>query len=162
PQAAFCHYDGGLLRQGAGAIPAGQLLQAFTFPSGRRCGTFDELVQGCYYEWEDARQLLQDGTFGSFLAGIGRADLARSARDATTQRAVTTAGTNFVAGCPANQVQGPKLGLSPRRLVVGPLRVGEQRLVQVRVQNEGRGLLQGKVTVSEGAKYLKIIGGENE
>src|SRR5262245_40317126 len=125
-RAVFCHFDGGLLRHGAGVAAAGQLLQAFTFPSGRRCQTFDELVQGCYYEWEAARALPRASTFVSFLAGVGRADLARAAREAQAQADPDIALTNFVAALPANQVQGPKLGLNPRRLVIGPLRVGEQ------------------------------------
>jgi hypothetical protein len=161
-QAVFCHFDGCLLRQGAaGAAGAGQLLHEFIFPSGRRCRTFDELAQGCWYEWEDARNLLADGTFSSFLAGIGRADLARSAREALSGADHDIALTNFVASLPATGVQGPKLGLSPRKLVVGPIRVGEQRSGQVTVQNEGRGLLQGKVTVTEGQEWLSIVDGDD-
>ena len=72
--AVFCHFDGCLLQHGAAGAATGQLLQEFIFPSGRRCRTFDEMAQGCYYEWEDARVLLREGTFASFLAGIGRAD----------------------------------------------------------------------------------------
>jgi hypothetical protein len=160
-QAAFCHFDGCLLRQGAaGAV--GQMLQEFVFPSGRRCKTFDELASGCYYEWEDARTLLREGTFASFLAGIGRADLAKSAREAQGQADADIALTNFVSALPATGVQGPKLGLNPRRLIVGPMRVGEQRAGRVAVLNEGRGLLQGKVTVAEGVTWIKLVDGSDD
>ena len=164
PEAAvFCHFDGCLLRQGApGAPAAGQLLQEFIFPTGRRCRTFDELVTGCYYEWEDAGVLLHNGTFANFLAGIGRADLAKAAREAQGQADRDIALTNFVGTLPANQVQGPKLGLNPRRMVLGPVRVGEQRTGRVVILNEGRGLLQGKVTVADGAGWLKIVDGTND
>src|SRR5262245_24535971 len=118
--AVFCHFDGNLLEQRAGASPAGQLLQQFVFPSGRRCRTFDEVVQGCYYEWEEARQLLADGTFASFLSGIGRADLAKAAREAQANADLDVGLTTFLAALPATAVQGPKLGLAPRKLVVGP------------------------------------------
>src|ERR1700722_10906919 len=84
PSAVFCYFDGCLLRQGAVGATTGKLLQEFIFPSGRRCGTFDELAQGCYYEWEDARDLLHDGTFASFLASIGRADPARCKHRSTS------------------------------------------------------------------------------
>src|SRR5262245_2287664 len=154
-EAVFCHFDGCLLRQGA-AGAAGAFMQEFVFPSGRRCRTFDELVGGCYYEWEDARELLHDGTFAGFLAGLGRADLVRAAREAQALPDRDIALTNFVASLPATQVQGPKLGLSPRRLVVGPVRVGEQRPASLRVTNEGRGILQGKATVGEGGLWLKF------
>jgi hypothetical protein len=160
--AVFCHFDGCLLQHGAAGAGTGQLLQEFIFPSGRRCRTFDELVTGCYYEWEDARDLLHDGTFASFLAGIGRADLARTAREAQGQADVDIALTNFVGALPATQVQGPKLGLNPRRLVIGPARVSEQRVARVVLLNEGRGLLQGKVTVADGAKWLKIVDGSDD
>ncbi len=156
-QAVFCHFDGYILRQGAaGAAGAGQLLQEFIFPSGRRCRTFDELAQGCYNEWEAAREMLRDGNFASFLAGVGRADLARAAREAMSQSDPDIALTNFVSSLPAGGIQGPRLGLSPRKLVVGPIRVGEQRSAQVNLLNEGQGLLQGKVTVSEGQNWLQL------
>ncbi len=161
PGAVFCYFDGCMLQQGAAGPVTGQLLQEFIFPSGRRCRTYDELVQGCYYEWEDARALLHDGTFASYLAGIGRADLSKTAREAQAQPDVDIALTNFVAALPASQVQGPKLGLNPRRLVVGPLRVGEQRTARVVILNEGRGLLQGKVNVADDASWLRIVEGND-
>jgi hypothetical protein len=161
-KAVFCHFDGCLLRQGgADGAAAGKLLQEFIFPSGRRCRTFDELAQGCYNEWEDARQLLKDGTFVSFLAGVGRADLARAGREAMSQGDPDIALTNFVTALPATGAKGPKLGLSPRKLVVGPVRVGEQRSVQVNLLNEGQGLLQGKVTVTEGESWLHLVDGDD-
>jgi hypothetical protein len=155
-KAVFCHFDGYLLDQGAGASPAGQLLQEFVFPSGRRCRSFDEVVQGCYYEWEEARQLLADGTFSSFLAGIGRADLARAAREAQGNPDRDVGLTSFLAALPATAVQGPKLGLKPRKLVVGPVRVGEKRSAALELLNEGKGLLQGNVHVSDGSEWLRI------
>jgi hypothetical protein len=156
--AVFCHFDGYLLKQGAaGAAGVGTLLQEFIFPSGRRCRTFDELVQNCYYEWEEARDLLADGTFASYLAGIGRADLARAAREAQANPDRDVGLTNFLNVLPATAgVQGPKLLISPRKLVVGPVRVGESRGVTVKLTNEGKGLLQGNVHVSDGAEWLKI------
>src|SRR5262245_47940004 len=131
-KAVFCHFDGCLLQQGAGPS-AGQLLQEFVFPSGRRCRSFDELVQGCYYEWEDARTLLSDGSFASYLSSIGRADLAKAAREGQALPDRDIALTNFVGALPATQTHGPKLGLSPRKLVIGPIRVGESRTAQVNV-----------------------------
>lgn len=149
-----------MLRQGAGT-PANQMLQEFVFPSGRRCRTFDELVQGCYNEWEEARELLYTGTFGSFLAATGRADLKRVADEAKAQADRDMGLTNFINQLPAAQVQGPKLNLTPRRMVVGPLHIGEQQRVQLKITNEGRGLLQGKLTVAEGADWLRILEGDD-
>jgi hypothetical protein len=158
--AVFCHFDGCLLRQGAAGAAAGQLLQEFIFPSSRRCRTFDELVQGCYHEWEEARQLLSDGTFASFLAGIGRADLAKVAREALAHVDLDIGLTNFVAALPATQVQGPKLGLNPRRMVIGPVRVGETKPARIVVLNEGQALLQGKVTIDSAPWLRFVVGGD--
>src|SRR4051812_24892562 len=153
--AVYCHHDGTMLRQGAAAA-SGQMLHEFVFPGGRRCRTFDDLVQACYIEWDEARQLLADGAFAGFMSGIGRADLAKLAREGQAQADRDIALTNFITGLPASPGSGPKLNISPRRLVIGPVRVGEQRPVQVSIQNEGRGLLQGKLTVADGTAWLKF------
>src|SRR4051794_21860899 len=94
--AVFCYFDGCLLRQGAAPPGGGALLQEFVFPSGRRCRTFDEIVQGCYAEWDQARQMLADGTFARYLAGVGRADLGKAARESMAQPDRDIALTNFV------------------------------------------------------------------
>ena len=156
---AFCYHDGNMLGQAAGAIAPGQFSQEFVFPSGRRCKTYDDLVQGCYLEWEDARQLLHEGTFSGFLAGQGRADLTRVARESQALADRDIALTNFIAALPAAHVHGPKLGLEPRRLAVGPMKVGESRPLQVRVSNEGQAMLQGRLTVADGAQWLKVADG---
>ena len=157
--AAFCYHDGNMLGQAAGAVAPGQFSQEFVFPSGRRCRTYDDLVQGCYLEWEDARQLLHEGTFSGFLAGQGRADLTRVARESQALADRDIALTNFIAALPAAHVHGPKLGLEPRRLAVGPMRAGESRPIQVRVSNEGKAMLQGRLSVADGSPWLKVADG---
>src|SRR3954462_4581727 len=97
--AVYCHFDGTAIRHGA--APAGQFLQEFVFPSGRRCRTFDELVQSCYAEWDDAKALLGDGTFAGFMASLGRADLSKLARECQGTADRDMALTNFLAGLPA-------------------------------------------------------------
>ena len=47
------------LRVPEGGKSVGSLPHEFVFSSGCRCRTYDELVQGCHYEWEDARVMLQ-------------------------------------------------------------------------------------------------------
>ena len=94
-----------------------ELPHEFVFPSGRRCQSYDEFVQGCQYEWEDARQLLQDGVFDHYMGSIGRLDLARAARAAQTQQDADIGLHEFMSGLPAaDRVQGPRLDLDPRRL----------------------------------------------
>jgi len=157
-EAAYCHFDGNALRTivGPSRAPNAAFPHEFVFPSTRRCRNFDELVQGCQYEWEDARELLHQGRFAQFLASIGRMDLAHTAQEAQGQADPDIGLHNFVAGLPAVQVQGPRLELNPRRLTFGPLKPGENRQVRLTVSNGGKGLLQGKVSVAEGGKWLKL------
>ncbi len=156
-EAVYCYFDGIVLRQGvAGGASPSQLPQEFVFPSGRRCKTFDDLVQGCQYEWEDARRLLRSGDFARYFAQLGRHDLARIAGENQTQPDADIGLHAFLGQLPASQIQGPRLDLNPRRLLLGGVRPGEQRRITLTILNQGKGLLQGKVTVSEGGQWLKI------
>ncbi|HVS37440.1 MAG TPA: hypothetical protein VMS17_17895, partial [Gemmataceae bacterium] len=165
--AVFCWFDGAVLRQSA--VPAGAsplLPQEFVFPSGRCCRTYDDLLAGCQAEWDDAREMLRKGDFGRYLARLGRMDLVRAAKEALAQGDPDLALQNFLSSLPANQTPGvgPRLDLSPRRIMLGSMRVGEQRQIPFTVSNRGQGLLQGKVRVSEGEEWMKIVGppGERE
>lgn len=160
-EAAFCYFDGAILDQGIPAAAASRMPQEFVFPSGRRCKTYDDFVQGCQYEWEDARRLLRNGDFARYFAHIGRHDLARLARENQTQPDPDIALLAFLGQLPAGQVQGPRLDLNPRRLMLGGVRPGEQRRIMLTVLNQGKGLLQGKVAVSEGGQWLHIAADGN-
>lgn len=161
-EAVYCYFDGIVLQQGvAGVALPGQLPQEFVFPSGRRCNTFDDLVQGCQYEWEDARSLLHNGHFARYFAQLGRHDLARTAQENQTQPDPDIGLHTFLGQLPASQIQGPRLDLNPRRLLLAGVRPGEQRRVPLTILNQGKGLLQGKVTVSEGGQWLKIAEDDN-
>jgi hypothetical protein len=162
-EAVFCYFDGAELRpmHGGRATP-GQLLHDFVFPSGRRCRTFDEFVQGCQYEWDDARDLLKNGTFAQFLGGIGRMDLAQTARETQTQANADIALHTFVSRLPATQVQGPRLEITPRRVALGKLRVNEKKQLQLKVQNSGKGLLRGTLTIPEGDDWLRLEDGRRQ
>jgi hypothetical protein len=140
-----------------GALPvAGQLPREFTFPSGRRCRTLDDFVQGCQYEWEDARDLLRRGDFATFFTSIGRMDLAQAARETDRQTDADILLHNFLSNLPVQTVAGPRLDLHPRRLVLGKVKPGESKQLRLQVQNTGKGLLQGRVTVTEGANWLWV------
>jgi hypothetical protein len=159
--AAFCYFDGALLR-GAGGDGAAtpKLPHEFIFPSGRRCRTYDDLAVGCQEEWNAARDLLRQGVFRQYFTSIGRMDLARSAQEAMGQGSPDIGLTQLVGTLPTSvAVQGPKLDLHPRRLLLGSLFAGETRQIQLTVTNQGRGMLQGTVAVTEG-DWLKLGGGD--
>jgi hypothetical protein len=156
--AVYCHHDGMALRVPDGGRGVGALPHEFVFTSGRRCRTYDDLLQGCHYEWEDARVLLRKGVFAQYMASIGRMDLVRAAREASTNPDPDIALHAFVAALPVGQVQGPRLELNPRRLVLGTMLAGENRTVSLTVSNGGKGLLQGKLTVdvASGGDWLRL------
>jgi hypothetical protein len=161
--AVYCHHDGMALRVPDGGKGVGALPHEFVFTSGRRCRTYDELVQGCHYEWEDARVLLRKGVFAQYMASIGRMDLVRAAKEAQGNTDPDIALHAFVSALPVGQVQGPRLELSPRRLILNNLLAGESRSVALTVSNGGKGLLQGKLTVINGGDWLRLAdGGDGE
>ncbi|MEL4474556.1 hypothetical protein, partial [Shewanella algae] len=86
------------------------------FPSGRRCKSYDDLVQAAQEEWETASELLREGAFRQFLVGAGRLDLARAAEEAKKHADADLALDAFLASLPATHAQKPRLDLEPRRL----------------------------------------------
>ena len=149
-EAVFCHFDGAELRpvQGRDEKQNKRLPHDFIFPSGRHCRTYEDLVRGCHEEWDAARVLLRQGVFRQFLAGAGRADLARAADEAKTQTDPDIALDTFLNSLPATVDERPRLDLNPRRLNLGTLHVGESRQLRLTVTNQGRGRLHGTLTVA--------------
>jgi hypothetical protein len=137
------------------------MTQEFVFPSGRRCRTFDELAQGCQEEWNAARDLLRQGIFGQFFTNNGRADLLRASQDAKDQEDPDIGLIRFLNALPISKAQVPHLDLSPRRILLGNVLAGETKHVQLTVSNQGQGMLQGALKVTEGGQWLKIAGGSN-
>jgi hypothetical protein len=162
--AVYCYHDGNLLRmEGVKGTPAtGLLTNEFVFPSKRRCATLDDFVQGCQYEWEEARDLLKQGEFSRYFDGIGRKDLARAARDAEKLPDPDIALHTFLGALPASSVKGPKLDVLPRRIILNKVKPGEVKQVEVKIVNQGNGLLQGKLTVTEGSQWFRVaFGGDS-
>src|SRR5437660_50894 len=159
-EAVFCHFDGAELRpvQGRDEKQNKRLPHDFIFPSGRHCRTYEDLVRGCHEEWDAARVLFRQGVFRQFLAGAGRADLARAADEAKTQTDPDIALDTFLNSLPATVDERPRLDLNPRRLNLGTLHVGESRQLRLTVTNQGRGMLHGTLTVAEGNNWLRLGG----
>lgn len=162
-EAAFCYFDGVDLR----ALPVaptinGQsrpdaLTRTFQFPSGRRCLNLTELAVGCLEEWDAARDMLAGGKIAQFLNEIGRPDLARSAQPPAQGKA-DAALDNLLLALPGTIDQRPRLDFTPRRLQLGTLSVGEEKRVRVQIQNTGKGLLHGKMSVTQGGEWMRIDG----
>lgn len=159
-EAAFCYFDGVDLRSlppTNGHARADVLSRAFQFPSGRRCLNLSELAVGCLEEWDAARELLAGGKIAQYLTEIGRADLARSAAPPGPGKA-DAALDNLLLALPGTIDLRPRLDFTPRRLQLGTLSVGEEKRVRVQLQNTGKGLLHGKISVAPGSEWMHIEG----
>ena len=160
-EATYCYFDGFVLQQGAVVAPVGQLPREFVFPtSGQRCRTVDEIALNCQSEWHEARELLRSGEFVRYFGQAGRLDLARAAEEAQENPDADVALLQFVNNLPvAPNPQAPRLDLTPRRIVLGAVKAGEQRQMKLTVLNQGKGQLLGKVAVSDGEPWLKLVYG---
>ena len=153
--ATYCCFDGVVLQAQQNAAVL-RLPKEFAFPSGRRCQTFDELAQGCQEEWTAARDLLMRGVFAQFFRSCNRADLVRAADDAKVQSSPDIALMTFVNALPGERTATPKVDLSPRRILVGSLLVGESKSSSLTITNTGQGMLQGTISVTEGQDWLSL------
>ncbi|MSQ95556.1 MAG: hypothetical protein EXR98_13495 [Gemmataceae bacterium] len=153
--AAYCYFDGVVLQAQQNAAVL-RLPSDFTFPSGRRCKTFDELAQGCQEEWAAARDLLMRGTFAHFFTNCNRVDLVRAANDAKAQANPDIGLTTFLTALPGTRTATPKLDLNPRRILLGKVVGGDTKTVPLTITNQGQGMLQGTLTISEGQDWLSL------
>ncbi|HKI37048.1 MAG TPA: hypothetical protein VKA46_34665 [Gemmataceae bacterium] len=151
--AAFCYFDGHLLNGHGSVAPVAAGRQAFphpfVFPSGRQCRTYDELALGCQEEWGEARALLRQGHLERFFRALGRADLARAARDAARAADEDQGLDGLLDQLPTQALQAPYLHLGAPELHLGTLAVGADRRFELRLENRGMRLLRGTVTCDD-------------
>jgi hypothetical protein len=157
--AAFCYYDGHLLNgHGAtGPVAAGRqpFAHPFVFPSGRPCRSYDELALACYEEWDEAKSLLRQGYLERFLGGLGRADLARAARDLARAADPDHALDDLLDKLPTDALLPPHLHVGTPEINLGTLAVGADRRFELHLENRGMRLLRGSVSCDE-APWLSV------
>src|SRR4051794_34413910 len=149
PGALYCHFDGlaldgeinGTLRLDSGSV---LFLSPFVFPSGHACRNFNELVVATEERWDEAQELLHDGTFAGFLGSMGRGDLARLASQARKEPASDRVLDDFLGHLPSNVRVPPKLHVQPSEINLGRVGRAEKRQLMIRLVNEGMGILQGR------------------
>ena len=156
--ASFCYFDGVNLRgTGTGLVGTTDLGRDFIFPSGRRCRTFDQLVQSCSEDWASAKNILRQGSLRQFLASIGRLDLAVATDRATEHIDIDLGLDQLLGQFPVSEETRPKLDLAPRRLHLPALHAGETREFTLTVVNQGARLLHGDLKI-ECEPWLKMAG----
>jgi predicted secreted protein len=159
PEAVYCYFDGVILggpaangspiRAGAKPFP-----NPFVFPSGQVCNNFDQLATACQQNWSVAVALLQQGFLGSFLGGIGRADLAQAAQEAAHFPDVDRGLDQLLAKLPTQVLDAPKLRVEPTDIHLGILDFGTNRDFELHLANHGLRLVYG--SVSSDCKWLTL------
>jgi hypothetical protein len=117
----------------------------FTFPSGRTCHTYNELALACLDDWTTALAVLREGHFESFLAGLGRADLATAAREAARFPDHDRGLDQLLGRLPGDALSAPQLVVKTPHFDLGPLTVGSERRFAVTLANGGTRLLHGSL-----------------
>jgi hypothetical protein len=149
--AAYCYFDGVPLDGAGGPRAAGSL--AFShplyLPSGRCCRSFDEMALAFQDDWQAGLDLLRQGYLEAFLAGLGRPDLAQTAKAASRFPDPDRGLDQFLAKLPTSALQPPRLYVQPVELNLGTLTVGGTRRFALRLQNQGMRLLYGAVTCED-------------
>jgi hypothetical protein len=154
-EALYCYYDGDVLGvhpHDSGPVNSGAqpFPNPFVFPSGQVCRNFDQLALACLEQWPAAVELLRQGDLVSFLQGLGRADLAQAAREGARFPDADRGLDLLLGRLPTGVLEPARLRVEPCDLNLGLLRVGEDRLVELRLVNQGMRLLYGSVACADG------------
>jgi hypothetical protein len=150
--AGYCYYDGTALSgdHAQGPLRVGTVLfpTPFYFPDGQVCANFNQLALACVNRWEDARQLLVDGIWQLFFAGIWRLDLANAARQLAGEPDLDRAINLLLEVLPADPecLRPAKLAVESSAENLGELALGADCTFEVVIFNQGMLLLRGMLT----------------
>ncbi len=151
PEAVYCYFDGFVLagHGGAGgpvAVGSQAFQNAFVFPSGRSCRSFNELALACQEEWTSACDLLKQGHLERFLSGLGRIDLALAAKEAGKFPDRDRGLDQLLSKLPSDTLEAPSLRFEPQEVNLGVLTGDTEQRFDLRLENQGMRLLHGSVS----------------
>jgi hypothetical protein len=152
--ALYCYHDGnsldgdGLARKplDSGARP---FPRPFVFPSGRACHNFDQLALACHAQWPEAIHLLREGYLESFFGGLGRSDLALTARTAAQSPSPDGGLDQLLDRFPSRALEPPQLRVTPDGVNLGQLRIGQDHHLDLLLVNQGMRLLRGSISCED-------------
>ena len=152
--ASYCYEDGYSLGGRIGAAgpvdPGSQpFAHPFVFPNGALCRNFDQLALACYNEWAVAVELIRNGDLAHFLSGLGRADLAKTVREAARQDDKDRAVDQVLGQLPAKTIEPAKLRAETLHVNMGQLAVGKDQRWELRLENQGMRLLSGAIACDD-------------
>lgn len=151
---AYCWFDGGSLLSAQNGLQ--KLAKDFIFPSGRRCQTLEDFAQACQDEWSAAREMLSKDAFRQYFIAMSRLDLVRLTQEVMQQPNPDVGLSRFIDGLPVVRTNVAKLDFHPRRFTLGRLPTGDRREIEIVLVNQGKGTLQGTVSITEGADWLSF------
>src|SRR5262245_14758240 len=155
--ASYCYHDGAVLAgQRGGPINAGSapFPNQFVFPSGQICKNFDQLALACQHNWQTALDMLKQGFLGTFFGGLGRADLAMAALEASRFPDCDRGLDQLLSKLPTNVLQSPQLKAEPTEINLGRLTRDADRSSEIHLANHGMRLLYGSVVAD--CKWLTL------
>ncbi|HEY7425761.1 MAG TPA: hypothetical protein VH682_16145 [Gemmataceae bacterium] len=155
-QAVYCYFDGFVLgghsrHGGPVAVGAQAFSHPFVFPGGRQCRSFDELALACQEEWPAARDLLKQGYLEKFFGGLGRVDLARTAKEAAKFPDADLGLDQLLEKLPTEVLAEPRLALETQEINLGVLEIGSEREFHLHMENQGMRMVSGTVTSADAA-----------
>jgi hypothetical protein len=145
PEAQYCFFDGCALGNPVAAAnrTAYRVFPSpFVLPSGRACRDFDELATACWQEWDVAVRTLREGHFANFLSNMDRADLAQAAHAAAAESDPDRGLDAFIDRLPSKILKPAVLVAEPLHYEM-PLKVGEERKIEIKLVNQGERLVTG-------------------
>ncbi len=154
-EAVYCYFDGFALaghnRQGGPvAVGAQAFTNAFVFPNGRACRSFNELALACQEDWSAACDLLHQGYLETFLGGVGRIDLAFAAKEAAKFPDRDRGLDQLLTKLPSDVLAEPRLRIDPLEVSLGVRKVGDDSSFEMHLENQGARLLYGSITCTDG------------
>jgi hypothetical protein len=148
-EAAYCHFDGNLLR-GAATPQTDFGVRAFSAPfpfsPGLACHNFAELAVACHRDPAAALEHLRLGRFEAFLTSQGRPDLALAVREALRAPDRRRGLDDWIGNLPGRPLRPAQLRVAPPEIHLGVLPVGQSAQCEVVLHNDGQRLLHGTVT----------------
>lgn len=161
--ACYCYFDGFVLGNGSRnggplAIGAQVFAQAFVFPTGRACRSFDELAIACQEEWKSARELLNQGYLEAFFGGIGRIDLVMAAKEASKFPDQDRGLDQLLGKLPSEVLAAPRLSVETKEVNLGVLKIGDSREFELHLENQGMRLVYGSVSCGDSKNVWLTLG----
>jgi hypothetical protein len=147
PEANFCWFDGVPLPGKLAAQPVAESFpEPLAFPTGETCRTFDELALACCRSWDEALGLLAKGRLRALFQSLKRDDLTAAAESAARNSDLSIGLDELLGRLPTRLLRAPRLEVQPTEFRIGPLRIGQDHRVELRMTNSGHRLIAGSVS----------------